>query len=457
MQNYLTQLAQRKIAVIGFGLTGLASAEFLCRQGLPFTWVDSREDPKALPQVNELCQQHQQKIDLVWGSEWKRALQKAEFVIASPGVPLVDIEQICPQAEITSDIAVFMNCVQKPVIAITGSNGKSTVTQLAAHLLNCAGIKAQLGGNIGIPALNLVEESFDVAVLELSSFQLEITPPQAYRSAVFLNVSEDHMDRYDSFDAYISAKQRIFPRAELAVFSLSDLNTTPVTLASGAERKAFCFDVMSEKPSGTVDEVAYCDGECLKVNEQVICSVADLHIAGQHNIANALAAILLVSPWQLSPEILRQGLESFEGLSHRCQVVRSNDGIRWINDSKATNVGATVAALKGLKGSTEKALHLLLGGEGKAADFSAITQPVLEFASSVICYGKDGSIIEPNITNSDVQRVNTFNDALALARQKAVAGDTVLLSPACASFDEFTGFEARGQAFVEFVQREEKQ
>lgn len=454
MHSFVSQLKQQKVAVVGFGVTGLASAKFLCEQGVSFTWVDSRKHPSALAEAESLKVQYGERIDLAYGDAWTLKLQDCEFVIASPGVPVGDIQACCPNAEIVSDITVFAHCIKQPIIAITGSNGKSTVTKLVAHLLNSAGLKAQMGGNIGIPALSIAETEFDVAVLELSSFQLEITPPLVYRSAAFLNVSKDHMDRYESFEAYVQAKQRIYPQAELAVFNVSDECTKPQQLSTTAQSRAFAFDAIENAKSG---EAAYCNGEALYLNEDVICSVADLQIAGQHNIANALAALLLVSPWQLGKEALRKGLMSFKGLSHRCQVVRSNDDIRWINDSKATNVGATVAALQGLKRSTKGALHLLLGGDGKSADFSMLTDAAFQFADSVVCYGRDASEIESFLQNKEVTRVNSFDDALNFVKQKANAGDTVLLSPACASFDEFKGFEARGNAFVAFIQGEGKQ
>lgn len=454
MQEYLSRLRERNIVVIGYGVTGVASAEFLCKHGVAFSWVDSRETPAALTDAKALRDKYSSLVLLHWGADWQLSLQGADFVIASPGMPLTQIQPYCRNAEITSDIAVFMQCITQPVIAITGSNGKSTVTKLVAYLLNSAGIKAQIGGNIGVPVLSVIDNNFDVAVLELSSFQLEITPPLAYRSAVFLNVSEDHMDRYDCFDDYVNAKQRIFPKAELAVYNALEQQTAPMAVSHLTKTVAFEPDCV-QRNDLSVGVTAYCNGEALIVNEEVICDVSDLLIAGQHNIANALAALLLVSPWCLDKEVLRDALRRFEGLPHRCQVVPSRDGVRWINDSKATNVGATVAALKGLKPSMQGELHLLLGGDGKSADFSSLSAAAYQFADSVVCYGQDAAEIELALHNKVIRRVTSFDNALRYVAEQAKAGDTVLLSPACASFDEFESFAARGNAFMEFVRSRE--
>lgn len=456
MQDFLLHLKSQRIAIIGFGVTGLASAKFLCNHGIQFLWVDSRLSPAALKDAQALQAEYSELIELIWGDNWHVKLSKMQQIIASPGVSVESFAKYCPKAEITSDIGVFAQCTNQPIIAITGSNGKSTVTMLVSHLLNNAGIKAVVGGNIGIPVLDLLNESFDVAVLELSSFQLEITPTIDYRSAVFLNISEDHMDRYSNLDAYVAAKQKIFHGAQLAVCNAADENTRPVSLPMGASLKEFFFDVCSQSKaidegSVAIADIAYCDGDSLFVGKQRVCEVSGLTIAGQHNIANALAALQLLAPWGLSSQILRDGLVSFSGLLHRCQVVSSNDGVRWINDSKATNVGATIAALQGLKNSTRKRLILLLGGDGKSADFSVITEAAYQFADRVICFGQDAEQIVSELKNEYIYRLLTFSEALSLASQIAEEGDTVLLSPACASFDEFKSFEARGDAFCQFV------
>lgn len=460
MQDFLSHLKSQRIAIIGFGVTGLASAKFLCNHGIQFLWVDSRLSPAALKDAQALQAEHSELIELVWGENWYVKLSQMQRVIASPGMPIESFAKYCPKAEITSDIGVFAQCTNQPIIAITGSNGKSTVTMLVSHLLNNAGIKAVVGGNIGIPVLDLLNESFDVAVLELSSFQLEITPTIDYRSAVFLNISEDHMDRYSSLGAYAAAKQRIFHGAQLAVFNAADENTKPVSLPHGARLKEFFFDICNQ--SAAVDEgsvsiadIAYSDGDNLFVGKQRICEVNSLTVAGQHNIANALAALQLLTPWELSSHVLREGLMSFTGLLHRCQVVPSSDGVRWINDSKATNIGATIAALQGLKSSTQKRLILLLGGDGKSADFSVITDAAYQFADRVICFGQDAEQIVSGLKNEFIYRLPTFSEALSLASKIAEKGDTVLLSPACASFDEFNSFEARGDAFCQFVNCQE--
>lgn len=428
-----------KVVVIGLGMTGLSVVNHLMRlpQVLDIKVIDTRDTPpgrEQLPAEVSLCSGQ-------WQMEW---LLTADLIVASPGVALATPQLVDAAAagiEIVGDIELFARAVDKPVIAITGSNGKSTVTSLVGEMAKEAGINVGVGGNIGVAALDLLVEDHDLYVLELSSFQLETTASLALKAAVYLNLSEDHMDRYPGgLSQYSEAKMRIFDHAELAVFNRDDLATQP---DFNGVMTSFGFD-SAQYGLLTQDGV-----EWLAINGQPLMPATEIALVGRHNVANSLAALALADAAGIDPQAACRALRRYNGLAHRCQLVASQHGVQWVNDSKATNLASTQAALNGLALSGK--LHLLVGGDGKGADFSALKPLLAELNAQLYCFGRDGYLLAP-LTDSAIT-VGTLTEAMHLAAANAQSGDMVMLSPACASLDQFANFMARGDAFVELAQQ----
>ncbi|GHA54121.1 UDP-N-acetylmuramoyl-L-alanine--D-glutamate ligase [Photobacterium aphoticum] len=423
-----------KVVVIGLGMTGLSVVHHLLRlsPSMDIKVIDTRDTPPGhdqLPDSVALCCGQ-------WNMDW---LLAADMIVASPGIALATPElQTAAHAgvEIVGDIELFARAVDKPVVAITGSNGKSTVTSLVGEMAKEAGINVGVGGNIGFAALDMLINQHDLYVLELSSFQLETTSSLALKAAVYLNLSEDHMDRYPGgLRQYSEAKMRIFHHAELAVFNRDDMATQP--------------DVNTAMTSFGFDDRAYglvrIEGrEWLAVNGEALMPADEIALVGRHNVANSLAALALADAAGIDRAASCRALRRYQGLSHRCQLVVNHAGVRWVNDSKATNLASTQAALSGL--SLDGTLHLLVGGDGKGADFSELAPILAEMNVRLYCYGRDREAFLPLAAQSVA--VDTLVEATTLAAQQARAGDMIMLSPACASLDQFANFMARGDAFV---------
>lgn len=424
----------KKVVVIGLGMTGLSVVNHLLRQPDEFDIkvIDTRPTPpgqdKLPPQVALGSGQ--------WNMDW---LLAADLIVASPGVALATPELVAAAnagIEIVGDIELFARAVNKPVVAITGSNGKSTVTSLVGEMAKEAGINVGVGGNIGFAALDMLAQDHDLYVLELSSFQLETTASLQLKAAVYLNLSEDHMDRYDGLEDYSQAKMRIFDHAQLAVFNRDDLATRPI--AFSGEVTSFGFDA-EEYGLVPVEGEEY-----LAVAQQPVMATRDIALVGRHNVANSLAALALADAVNIEHSAVCRALKRYNGLAHRCQLVASHHGVQWVNDSKATNLASTLAALKGLDLSGK--LHLLMGGDGKGADFSELKPVLADLDVQLYCYGRDGHDFAPLVEKP--LSVDTMEQAMIIAAETARPGDMVLLSPACASFDQFPNFMARGDAFV---------
>ena len=334
------------------------------------------------------------------------------------------------------DIELFCREASAPIIAITGSNGKSTVTTLVTEMAKQAGIKVGMGGNIGVPALSLLNGNYALYVLELSSFQLETTSSLKAVAATVLNVSEDHMDRYDSLADYRAAKLKIYNNAENVIVNGED----PQTYPEQAVKKLIRFAEHNAEYS-LRNGVLYAE-------ETAIIGTKQMLIRGRHNEMNALAAMALADAAGIPREGIVKALQVYGGLDHRFQAVPTHDGVRWVNDSKATNVGSTVAALNGLE--VAGTLYLLLGGDGKAADFSELKPLVNKPNIVCYCFGQDGAELAKLSSQSVL--VETMYEAVAAIRPKLKSGDMVLLSPACASLDQFKNFEERGTEFVKLAQ-----
>lgn len=430
------QFENKKICVVGLGKTGLSVIAFLQNHNAQLFALDTRVNlPITLPANIKLCTG---KLNQQW-------LQDADMIVLSPGLSLqTPAIQNAIQAgiEVIGDIEIFTRFANKPILAITGANGKSTVTTLVAEMGKAAGLKVGMGGNIGIPALSLLEQDCDLYVLELSSFQLETTHSLKAQGAVVLNISEDHLDRYSSLEAYRQAKLKIYTNANYGIVNGDDHQTFWDKTMPHAPHyeKIFSISSSSDYWIKTEGKQRY-----LMAADEKILHCTDMGIKGRHNEMNALAAIALADSVNIPREAIRQALCKFTGLNHRFQYVHCAQGVNWINDSKATNVGSTIAALTSLPAVAGR-LHLLLGGDGKGADFSELKPYLNQAHIYCYCFGRDGKTLATLSPQSQV--VPTMQDAIYLIKPQLRAGDIVLLSPACASLDQFRSFEERGDIFT---------
>ena len=431
--------------VVGLGETGLSVARFLSRQGVPVAIVDSREQP---PGLERLRTELPTDVALFLGEFNAGAFERAEQIVISPGVSMDEPEiaaAVARQVPVTGDIELFAQTVTAPVVAVTGSNGKSTVVTLLGAMARRAALDIRVGGNIGIPALDLIEaQEPDLYVLELSSFQLETVHSLRPRAAVVLNVSPDHMDRYPDMQAYAAAKQSIFRQAELQVYNLDD------PLVASLVNRALPHVGFTRQPPGASDYgLVEIDGETwLARGNSRIMPASGIRMAGQHNLTNALAALALGEAVGIPLDNMIDTLGEFQGLSHRMQHVAEKGGVRWFNDSKGTNVGATLAAIEGV----DDRLVLIAGGDGKGADFTPLAAAMQGKGRGAVLIGKDAALLESVLQGVvPVRFAEDMPQAVMLAADMSQPGDSVLLSPACASTDMYRNFEMRGEAFIQAV------
>ncbi|AVF94224.1 UDP-N-acetylmuramoyl-L-alanine--D-glutamate ligase [Vibrio diabolicus] len=426
------------VVVVGLGITGLSVVKHLRKNQpqLVVKVIDTRVNPPGAERLPEGVQLHSGG----WNTDW---LSDADLIVTNPGIALATPEiqaLLAKGTTVVGDIELFAWAVQKPVIAITGSNGKSTVTDLTGVMAKAAGLDVGVGGNIGIPALDLLEHDADLYVLELSSFQLETTSSLKLKAAAFLNLSEDHMDRYQGMSDYRQAKLRIFDHADLAVVNRDDKETFPdaeVPLVTfGSDNQDFGLEVDGNRTW------------LLDHGQRVVAS-DELKLVGKHNLSNALVVLALLKAAGVDYHNALNALKNYTGLTHRCQVVADNQGVKWVNDSKATNIASTMAALSGLE-STGK-LYLLVGGVGKGADFSPLKPIFATLNLQLCCFGADGDDFMP--LHESAIRFDTMEDVIQQVSSQLKPGDMVMLSPACASFDQFDNFMARGDAFAALAQK----
>lgn len=435
--------------VVGLGKTGLSCVRHLLAAGDDVMVADSRENP---PGLDELSLKFP-GVRCVTGAFDADVFASASQLVVSPGIA-VATPAIALAArhgvEIVGDVELFCRETKKPVIAITGSNAKSTVTTLVGDMARAAGLRVSVAGNIGLPVLDVLptEDSLDMHVLELSSFQLETTSSLRAQAAVILNISPDHLDRYPGMSEYIAAKHRIHKGATAIVFNADDAETFS-TLSPGVRQIAFRATAPSAGEFGLIEE----GGQTwLALGEQRLLAANTLKIKGRHNHVNALAALALGQAVGLPMQPMLRALASFAGLPHRCQWVRDRKGVQWYNDSKGTNVGATVAAIEGLGSSIGGRVVLIAGGDGKGADFLELIEPSERYLAGAVLIGRDADKLDRVLAPvCQVLRAETLQDAVRKAAVLASPGDAVLLSPACASFDMFKGYDDRGQQFVEAV------
>ncbi len=443
-----------KYLIVGLGVSGMSVARYLNRTGIAFDVVEAN--------VDRFNQQREQEPALMNARHFSDDLT-SEFlcgygaVVVSPGVSVrgqVFQDALASGTEVVGDVELFARSVRKPVIAVTGSNGKSTVVNMAGELLSAADINAAVVGNVGVACLDsLQDESIDAYVLELSSFQLETTTSLKPKVASVLNISADHLDRYNDLDDYASVKRSIYHNAQHVVFNLDDPKTTPAEPARFKSAVSFS----AANPQAAWSIAANASGENVLSGKSVAeIPATSVKVAGVHNQVNALAAMAMVSVLLEGSEnqldtVFTNGFLNFTGLAHRTRFVCESGNVTWINDSKGTNVGATVSAIRGMSAP----VVLIAGGRGKNADFTPLREVIGEFCTAVVLIGEDAVLIEQVLGNIvPVYREGSMQEAVKRAAEISRPGDCVLLSPACASFDMFDSFEERGDVFETEVRKQ---
>ncbi len=434
--------------VVGLGKSGMSLVRHLARRGLPFAVADTRVNPPELatlkaeyPDVQVRCGE----LDVEF-------LCTASELLVSPGLAIstpVLQEAAARGVKLSGDIELFAREAKAPIIAITGSNAKSTVTTLVGEMAVAAGRTVAVGGNLGTPALDLLADDVELYVLELSSFQLETTEQLNAEVATCLNISEDHMDRYSGLPAYHQAKHRIFRGARQVVVNRDDRLSRPL-VADDLPTWTFGLGKPDFKGFGLFEEK---DEKYLAFQFDALMPVRELKMRGAHNQSNALAALALGHAVGLPFEPMLETLRQFVGLPHRCQWVGQRGDVSYYDDSKATNVGAALAAIEGLGADIDGKLVLIAGGDGKGADFSALRAPIARYCRAVVLLGRDAQRLADALADATtLVHVATLGEAVQRAAECAEAGDAVLLSPACASLDMFKNFEERGRLFAAAVE-----
>lgn len=442
----------QRVLVLGLGETGLSALRWLRKEGAEVSIADSRLHP---PGVDDIVKTYPD-IKVHTGPFVMDVLMDCDFIVSSPGVPLAEpaLQAAIAQGKrVIGDIELF--ALHRPasakVIAITGSNGKTTVTSLVGEICKRAGLNTVVAGNIGLPVLDTLDDKApDVYVLELSSFQLETTYSLKVDVATLLNISEDHMDRYDSIEAYAAAKARIYDHATLAVVNRDDPASLGLTTT-----EAVSFG-LNEAQNYSDFGLIEANGTWISSGKRKLIPVSDLKIQGQHNVANALAAVALSTNIGIEKSAIIQTLRQFKGLPHRVEWVANIDGVDYYDDSKGTNVGATCAAIKGMtKNGKPQKVVLLAGGDGKGQDFSPLLEAVQANARAIVLFGRDAPLIESVLLASELPIYDAIDlrEAVAIAHKVASKGDAVLLSPACASFDMFKNYVHRAEVFIEAVKK----
>lgn len=441
--------------VIGLGQTGLSCARYLAKKGQRFSLADTRVNPPGLEQIKAEFPD----VELRLGELDAEYLQQANELVLSPGVSqqLAAIKSaVANGVALIGDIDLFCREVSAPIVAITGSNAKSTVTTLVGEMAKTAGIDVGVGGNLGTPVLDMLQSGEQsLYVLELSSFQLETVHDLRAQVATVLNVSPDHLDRYDGMQGYYQAKHRIFRGCKAAVENRDDPLTHPL-LPKDVPLWGYRLGQPDFKIFGLIEESAI---EWLAIGHEKLMPSNEIKMPGRHNVANALAALALGNAVDIPMSAMLATLQTFGGLEHRCQWVANKNGVDFYNDSKGTNVGATVAALEGLGAnlSGEQRIVLIAGGDGKGADFDDLILPVSRYVRKVILMGQDAEKIRHTLDNAKILKadsiiVSSLENAVQLSIEFAQVGDIVLLSPACASIDMFKNYADRGHQFVALVE-----
>lgn len=434
--------------VAGLGISGVSAVNFLHERGYQVAVTDSRTHPPGHDQIPAGIQTSFGQLDT-------ELLLQAEEIILSPGLApqLPEIQQaIAKGIPVVGDIQLLRRATEVPIVAITGSNAKSTVTTLIGLMAKEAGKKVAVGGNLGRPALDLLKDQPELIILELSSFQLETTSLLNAEVAVVLNMSEDHLDRHGDMLGYHAAKHRIFQGIKKVVFNRDDALSRPL-VPDAVPVQSFGLNAPDMNQYGVLRDT---DGTLwLARGRERLLKSTEMYIQGTHNIANALACLALGEAIGLPLNSMLETLKSFKGLAHRCEYVDTVNNVRYYNDSKGTNIGATLAAIEGLGAAIaprKGKVVVILGGQGKGQDFKALRAAVQQYVKTVVLIGEDALKIEQSIEGStEILKAATLQEAVQLCHAKADAEDVVVLSPACASFDMFKGYDDRGHQFVACV------
>lgn len=435
--------------ILGLGKTGLSCIRYLTKQNIPLIAIDTRSSISELAEIKKAYPE----LPIYLGEVDEQLILQAKEIIISPGLSLempAIIKARAAGIPILGDIELFARAMQAPVIGITGTNAKGTVTTLVGEMLKAADKKVLVGGNIGTPALDLLTEPVpEYYVLELSSFQLETTYSLQLIAATILNVSEDHLDRHNTMANYVAAKQRIYQHCQAAIYNRDDKATQPSINIS----QKISFGLT--KPQANEFGLLIINKEYwLAFANQPLLNTKELRIQGRHNWSNALAALAIGHALHLPIAAMLQALRTFKGLPHRCEWVIEKNNITWCDDSKGTNVGSTLAAINGIGSTIAGKIILIAGGLGKGADFTPLRAAVNQYVREVILFGQDAALIANALQNTiAITHVKNLPEAVLYARQIAQSGDTVLLSPACASWDMFRNYEERGELFKELVRK----
>ncbi len=438
----------KRVLVVGLGKSGVASATFLQARGAKVTVSDSKSEAQLRQEIPLLLDKG---ITVETGHHGERTFRDQDMIVVSPGVPFdqPQIEQARKQGiRVIGEIELAALFVAGHVIAITGSNGKTTTTSLCGDIIKAGGKKTLVGGNIGTPAISFAEQAdADTwSVLEISSFQLETIESFRPEIAAILNITPDHLDRHHTFANYASAKERVFENQQVSDYAVLNADNEPcVVIGKRLKSQVLWFSRLHDVKRGAFlrgEKIVYRDGK-----DEEILSVHDMLLKGAHNVENVLAAVCVGMAAGVAPEQIRMAVSQFKAVEHRLEYTATVNGVEYYNDSKATNVDATIKALE----SFTKGVHLILGGKDKGSPYTVLNDLLHERVKTVYTIGAAASKIEAEISGVEVVHAETLENAVKLASQKAVKGDVVLLAPACASFDQFQSYEHRGRVFKELV------
>ena len=444
-------VSNKRVLVVGLGKSGVASALFLKAHGARVTVSDTKSGDELRNEIPVLLDHG---ITVETGGHGDRTFRGQDLIVVSPGVPVDAPPLVQARAlgeSVIGEVELAAQFLPGPIVAITGSNGKTTTTTLAGEIMTAGGLAALVGGNIGTPAIALAERATPetVIVLEISSFQLETIQTFRPKVAVVLNVTPDHLDRHRTFDVYVNAKARIFENQQASDFAVLNADDpTCVTMAGRTKAQVFWFSRQKEVERGAWVR----DGNVLfrdRSGQNEILQVSEIPLKGAHNLENVLAAVCAGALMRCPPEKIRQAVRDFKAVEHRLEFVATVRGVDYYNDSKATNVDATIKALESFPAN----IHLILGGKDKGSDYAVLNDLLRQRVKRVYTIGAAATKIESQIVfpKSEIVHAETLENAVRKAHAVAVAGDVVLLAPACASFDQFKNYEHRGQVFKEIV------
>jgi len=445
----LMELKDKRVLVVGLGKSGVASALFLKARGARVTVSDTKSGDELRNEIPALLDHG---ITVETGGHGERTFREQDLIVVSPGVP-VDAA-LLEQARslggvVIGEIELAAQFLRGPIVAITGSNGKTTTTTLTGEILAAGGFPTLMGGNIGTPAISLAERAKPdtVIVLEVSSFQLETIQKFRPKIAVVLNVTPDHLDRHRTFEAYVDAKARMFENQRGSDFAvLNEDDPTCVGMAARTRAQVFWFSRKKEVKQGawvSDGNILFRDAE----RQREVMLVSEIPLKGAHNLENVLAAVCAGVLMGCAPEKMREAVRDFKAVEHRLEFVATIRGVDYYNDSKATNVDATIKALESFPAN----IHLILGGKDKGSDYTVLNDLLRQRVKRIYTIGAAAEKIESQIKGPEVVHADTLENALRKANAVAQAGDVVLLAPACASFDQFKSYEHRGRLFKEIV------